>query len=122
MALLDPHGSEALPDEQPVARQSDDVTLAHLGHQQGADPVDQRDAGLDQDQGPQVRVPAADRRRGVDDRRDPGVDQTLGRHAIEVLVVDHGDVSRLGPGHQVLRPPVDASDARVTPASARPAA
>ena len=53
--------------------------------------------GLDQDQRAEVRVPAADRRRGVHHRRDTGVDQPLGRHAVEVLVVDHRDVPGLRP-------------------------
>ncbi len=62
------------------------------------DVVDQRDAGVHQDAGSQVRVAARDRRDGVDHRRHPGLDQRLGADPVQVGVVDDGDL----PGPQSL--------------------
>ena len=58
-----------------------------------ADVVDQRDARLEQQPGAEVGVPAGDRPGGVDDGRGTGGDQLVGRHAVQVGVVDHGDVA-----------------------------
>ena len=60
----------------------------------GAGLVDQRDAVVDQHLGPQVRVPAGDRRRRVDHCRDLRLHQCVGGDAVEVQCVDHHDVAR----------------------------
>ena len=69
--------------------------------------VDQHDAGLGQDLGAEVRVAAGDQRRGVDDRDDAGVDQRLGGAAVEVEVVEDGDVAGAQPRQQGRDPSVD---------------
>ena len=62
---------------------------------------------LQQDQRPEVRVPPADRPGGVDHGGHALRHQTLGGDAVEVLVVDDGDLARLDPAQQVLGAPVD---------------
>ncbi len=75
--------------------------------------VEQRDARLDQDQRTEVRIAPADRRGGVDDRGDPRIHEPFGGHAIQVLVVDHRDVSRLR--HAGRGPSCDGRRARRRP-------
>src|SRR5690606_37249412 len=77
-------------------------------HDVGAEGVDERDARRDQDLGPEVRVPTRDRPRGVEHGRRPPFDEGLGRDAIDVEVVDHGDLAGLEPGREVLGARVDA--------------
>ena len=71
-------------------------------------PVHQHDAGLEQQGRPQRRVPAGEERRLVQDRRHPGIDQRLRGRAVEVELVDDGDVAGPQPRQQHLGPPVDA--------------
>jgi hypothetical protein len=77
--------------------------------------VDQRDAGLEQDQRPEVRVPPARRARCVHDTGDTRLHERLRRDAVDVLVVDHRDVPGLQTLREPLRPAVDASDADAAP-------
>ena len=63
-----------------------------------ADAVEQRDAGRGHEQRAEVRVAAADGRGGVDHRAGPGLHERLGRHAVEVVVVDDRDLARLDAG------------------------
>ena len=76
-----------------------------------ADPVDDRHAGVDQHLRPEVRVAAGDHRRGVDDGRDLGVDQGLRGGAVQVDVVEHGDVAGAQPRQQDTGAPLDACGA-----------
>ena len=73
----------------------------------GADPVQHRDAGLDEQLGAEVGVAAADARGGVDDSRDAGVDEQPGAAAVQVEVLEHGDVTGAGPAGQRGRPSLD---------------
>ena len=57
--------------------------------------------------GPEVGVAAADARRGVDDRGYPGVDEQPGAAAVQVEVLEHGDVPGAGPAGQRRRPSLD---------------
>ena len=98
-------------DEHPVAVDGDRRPLVDRLHHLGADVVDQGDAGLAEQQRPEVRVAAGDRGGGVDHRHRGGVDQRLGRHPVEVLVVDHRDVAGLQALDQPLGAPVDPGDA-----------
>ena len=84
--------------------------------------IEQRDARLDQDQRSEVRIAAADRRRRVHDGGHARIHQPFGGHAIEVLVVDHRDVSRPRTRDEVLRATVDTRDAGLAPSPVRPAA
>ena len=124
-ALPQPDGDETVADVDPVAVEAQAIPFVHLVEQQRADGVDERHAGLGEDQRPEVRIAAADRRRGVHDPAHAGVHEALGGHPVEVLVVDHGDVAGPQPRHEVLRPAVDAGDALLlaaAPASGEPAA
>ena len=87
--LPDPHRDQSLADVHPVAGQADDVALLHFLHQERPDPIDERDPRVGQDQGTEVRVPTADRCRGVHDGGHAGFDQSLSRHPVEVFVIDH---------------------------------
>ena len=69
------------------------------------------DAGLGEHLGAEVRVAAGDHRGRVHDGRDPGVDQGLGGGAVQVEVVEDGDVARPQPGQQDAGTPVDAGGA-----------
>ena len=55
--------------------------------------VDHRDAGVDEDLGAAVGEPAGDHLRTVDHRHHAGLDERLGRRAVEVDLVEHGDVA-----------------------------
>jgi hypothetical protein len=59
----------------------------------GADVVDDRHAGPDQDLRPEVGEPAGDRRRGVDHGGDLGRQQGVGGPLVQVDLVEHRDVA-----------------------------
>src|SRR5690606_6561303 len=87
----------------------DDVAVHHRdlrvlldAHDGGAEVVDEHDAGLDEDVRTRVRVAARRRRRGVEDRDGARRDQRVRRDAVDVDVVDHGDVTRVQPRGQLL--------------------
>ena len=88
-----------------------DVALDDAVHHLGAHLVDQGDAGRGQQEGPEVGVAAGDGAGGVDHRRRLGPDEALGRHPVEVLVVDHRDLARLEAGDEVLGAAVDPGPA-----------
>jgi hypothetical protein len=93
------------------------LSLADLPHDEGPDTVDERDPGLHEDERPEVRVPAADGASCVDHRGDAGRDELLRGDAIEVLVVDDGDLARPDPAKQLLGPGVDAGYAGGRPST-----
>jgi hypothetical protein len=102
----------ALPEDvlAPVDRaalDADRLALAQPVEQLVAQVVDERDAGLDEHLGAEVRVPAGDGRFGVEHRRDPGGHQGVGRDPVEVDVVDDGDVPGPKPTDEPLRPAVE---------------
>ena len=74
----------------------------HVVHDRGAHVVDEDHAGPHESHRPAVRVPTADRRGGVDHGRHAGVDQAVGGDAVDVGVVDDGDVARLQALDEVL--------------------
>ena len=104
-------GDDLGADQHPVAVDRDRRTLVDRLHDLGADVVDEGDAGLAQQQRAQVGVAAADRRGGVDHRDGRGVDQRLGGHPVEVLVVDDRDVARAQALDQALGAAVDPGHA-----------
>ena len=69
--------------------------------------------------GPDVRVAAGDRRRGVDHRADAGLDERLGRDPVEVGVVDDRDLAGREPLDEVLGPAVDPGHGRTTASTSR---
>ena len=109
--------NDALADELVVAPDlavlgdADDVALVESLEQLGPDPVDETDARAEKADRAAVRVAAADRVVDVEHRDDPGVDEPVGRDAVEVAVVDDGDLAGFGPLHEVLGPAVDADRA-----------
>ena len=102
---------ELLAPPQVVADEAQLLPLVDEVDDLGPDVVDERDARLGDEQRPDVGVATGERRRSVDDRRRSGPDQVLGRHPVDVGVVDHGDVTGAEPLHQFLRPAVGAGGA-----------
>ena len=84
------------------------VAVGELLEQRRVHRVDERDARAGQDQRPRVRIAAAGRRRDVHDRLHAALDEILGRHAVEVGVIDHGNVLRRQPADEVLRAPAES--------------
>ncbi len=78
------------------------------GQSAGADAVDELDSSLGQQLRTQVRIATGDERRGVDHCRHLGVGKRLCGCAVEVEVVDDGDVAGAQPGKQTLRSSFDA--------------
>ena len=67
--------------------------------------VDQGDAVVHQHLGPQIGVPAGDRRRRIDHRGDIGFDQSVRCDPVEIQRVDHHDV----PGSDAPQQPIDVA-------------
>jgi hypothetical protein len=88
-----------------------DVALVDALHHLTAGVVDERDARLDQPLRPEVGIATRDRRHGVDHGYGPAGDEAIGRHPVEILVVDHRDLTRLEPLDEVLGATVDARGA-----------
>ena len=78
LVAVDPHLLAVL---EPVPH-----TVTHL--------VDQGDAGVGEDPGAEIGVPAGARLRRVDDRAHPAIDECLSLAAVEVGEVDDGDLTR----------------------------
>ena len=112
VVLRDALGQDgAVLGEQLGAVEPDDGALLQPGEHLAADVVQQRDPGAEQDLGTEVRVPAGDAGRGVDDGGDLAADQRVGAHAVDVDVVDDGDVAGAQSLGQVLRAAVQPGGA-----------
>jgi hypothetical protein len=72
--------------------------------------VDHRDTRLEQQLRAQVGVTPGNADRGVDHGRDLAPDQFLGAHAVQVGVVDNGDLAGVEALGDVLRPAIHARD------------
>ena len=75
--------------------------------------VDQSHSPADELKRPWVRIAPRLGRGDVDDDADTGLDQLLGRDAVEVGVVDDGDVVRVQAPDELLRPLAEARRAGV---------
>ncbi len=99
-AVLDLAGGEQLPRRdllavapERVVTELDDLTVVDRLHHRAADAVEQRDLGPDDPFRSTVRIAARDREVGVHDRADARREQALGGDAVEVAMVDDGDVT-----------------------------
>ena len=86
-----------------AASEHDRVAVLQALEQAVAGHVDERDAGLRDEQRAHVRVAAGARRRAVDDAGDAAGDEIFTRDAVEVAMVDDRDVARPQPLDEVLR-------------------
>jgi hypothetical protein len=88
------------------ARAANDEWLAflHRLEEPGARCVDQADPAFDQGQRPRVRVVARQGRRDVDHHAHAALQELLGRDAVEVGMVDDGDVVRTETADEAFRP------------------
>ena len=88
-----PSGGELRPvrEEQRPAH-GEPVAVAHLVEQVGARRVDQADAATNERERPGIRKAPGLRLRDIDHDAHPGLEQLLRRHAVEIGVVDDGDV------------------------------
>ena len=96
-----------------VADDLDGVALVQALEDGRTHVVDERHARAREQQWTDVGIRARDRRRGVDDDLDAGLEEPLGAHSVHVDVVDDGDVFRTEALGEVLGPLVDACDALV---------
>ena len=109
--LHDALAHQVLSDVDPALVDPDDLALLDLEHDLVTDLVDERDAAVDQDLRPEVRVAPAGARDGVDDRDRLAGDQRLRGHLVDVQVLDDGDVAVLQPLGEVLGAGVHPGDA-----------
>ena len=110
--LSEAAGELELPGVDDAFVQADPAAVFDLVQGLGADVVDQRDAGVDEDLRPEVGETPGDRRRRVDDTDDPGGDERVGGGPVEVDLVEHGDLARLDAPHEGVGTAVDAGRAR----------
>ena len=106
-----PGGQQGVAPPQVVADEAQLLTLRDEVEDAGADVVDERDPRLGDEQRADVGVAARERRRSVHHGRRGGPDEVLGRHPVDVGVVDDGDVPRAEPLDQVFRPAIGAGRA-----------
>ena len=106
-----PGGQQRVAPPQVVADQAQLLTLGDELEHVGADVVDERDPRLGDQQRADVGVAARERRRRVHHGGRGGPDEVLGRHPVDVGVVDDGDVPRAEPLDQVFRPAIGAGGA-----------
>ena len=99
--------------EEAGAANREALAVRELLEQIGVLDVDQADAAAHELQRAGVRVAAGLRRGDVDDDAHTGLDQLLGRDAVEVGVIDHGDVVGAEPADELLRPLAEARRAGV---------
>ena len=92
--------------EDPAVLDLDEVALPDELEQVGSDAVDEWDAGGGEHEGSEVRVAAGGRGADVEHGPDLPLDQALCGQAVEILVVDQGDLTGLQPRDQPLGPPV----------------
>ena len=109
LVLLErPPGDEARPvAEEAGAADRQLLAVGELVEEVRPHDVDQADAAAHELERPRVRVAAALRGRDVDDHADAGLDELLGRDAVEIGVVDDRDVVRREALDEVLRAPVE---------------
>ena len=107
------------PGVQGLAVQPDDHPFPDPGEQVGPGLVDQRDARLQQQLRPVVRVAPADARGRVHHRGDLAADQRVSADPVQVSVIDDGDIAGAEPLGQVLRPAVHPGWPRPPPAGHR---
>ncbi len=93
--------------KRPGAAHGQHLAVADLLEEVGAGRVDQADAAADEQQRAGVRKSAGLRLGDVDDDADAGLQQLLGRDAVEVGVVDDRDVVGREAADEMLRPPVE---------------
>jgi hypothetical protein len=87
-------GDRERSDPYEVTVHCDQITVTHVLEDTVTEIVEQRDTRLDEHLGPERRVPAGHRGPCVEHRRHPGRHQRLGRHPVQVDVVDERDVAR----------------------------
>jgi hypothetical protein len=105
-----PLGDNLVAEVQRLLVQPDHRAVGDLDHHVRAAPINDRDARVEQQLRAEVRVPAGDAHRGVDDRRDLPPDQLLGADPVQVGMIDDGDLARIEPTGDDLRPAVHARD------------
>ena len=115
-------GDLLVADEDRVALDPHVYALAQRAEQVLAEVVDQRDAGLDQRLGAEIRVATGDRRLRVEDGGHADRDQRVGRDTVEVDVVDDRDVARAQATDQAFGTPVEPYGAADRPGLGDPGA
>ena len=110
--LLDAAGELELPGVDDALVQPDAAAVLDRVQGVGADGVDEGDARVDEDLRPEVGEAPGDRRRRVDDGRDPGGDERVGGGPVEIDLVEHGDLARLDAADERVGAAVDARGAR----------
>jgi hypothetical protein len=106
-----PLGDRLITEVDRVTVDAHRLALAEPVEQLFAEVVEQRDAGLDQHLRAEVGVAPGDRRLRVEHGRHPGRDQRVGRHPVEVDVVDHRDLARTQATDEALGPPIKSHKA-----------
>jgi hypothetical protein len=100
------HEARTVPVD-PCAAHGQQLALTHLVEQLGAGRVDEAHAAADERERARVREAAGLGGGDIDDDAHAGLDELLRRDAVDVRVVDDGDVVRGQPLDEVLRPPVE---------------
>jgi len=103
-------GHHGVAEVEGLLIEPDDGTVRDLDQHVLPDPVDDRDARVEQQLRAEVGVTPGDADRGVDHGRDLAPDKLLGAHPVQVGVVDDGDLAGAEALGDVLRPLVDARD------------
>ena len=111
MSCSVPRDEQRLAGEHLVAVDADLRALLGRAEDLAADVVEQHDSVRDDQLRPEVRVPAGDARRGVDDHLGLGGDQRLGGRPVDVDVVDDRDVAGVEPPGEPDGSPVEPGDA-----------
>jgi hypothetical protein len=93
-------------DQQGVAVDGDLIAVAHVPEGVLADRVQQRDARLDQQLRPEIRIPPRDGGLRVDYGPHARRHQRLGGNPVQVDMVDEGDVAGPQPADESLGPAV----------------
>ena len=112
VAAFDTVDQPAIAGVHAAAVQADLGAVLDLLEDLGAGAVDERDVVGHQHLGAQVGVAPGDRRRGVDHAGDPGVDQCVGGHAVQIEDVDDDYVARADAAQKAIDVAVDAGGAR----------
>ena len=91
--------------DRPVVLNLDEVPITEGIEEVLAHDLDERDARLREQQRAHVRIGPGGRHRAVDHRGDTAAHEVLAGHAVEIAVVDDGDLPGLEALHQVLGAP-----------------